>query len=93
MYGRIRARTSTWPSGDVFARANVRRLEIRESARLIRTALDALTALPEGGIQPDGPPWPRPMRPESLAGSLVEGWRGELCHVAANRTGRPYHLL
>jgi Ni,Fe-hydrogenase III large subunit len=23
------------------------------------------------------------MRPESLAVSLVEGWRGEICHVAA----------
>ncbi len=83
MYGRIRARASTWPSGDVFARANVRRLEIRESARLIRAALDALSGLPEGGVAADGPPWPRPMRPDSLAVSLVEGWRGEICHAAA----------
>ncbi|QLA17578.1 hydrogenase large subunit [Desulfolutivibrio sulfoxidireducens] len=82
-YGRIRARASTWPSGDVFARANVRRLEIRESARLIRTGLDALSTLPEGGIAADGPPWPRPMPPDSLTVSLVEAWRGEICHVAA----------
>jgi len=81
-YRRLAARAATWPSGDVYARAFVRRQEIRESARLIRAALDAL-AISDGDIRHGEPgSWPRPLRPESLAVSLIEGWRGEICHAA-----------
>jgi Ni,Fe-hydrogenase III large subunit len=66
---------STWQSGDVFARAYVRWLEIQRSAAFVK---DQLTALPEGA--------PRvrvePPAPNALVVSLVEGWRGEICHVA-----------
>lgn len=66
---------SSWTTGDVFARAYVRWLEIERSAAFI---LDQLQALPDGPIQtPLGAP-----RPDHLAVSLVEGWRGEICHVA-----------
>jgi Ni,Fe-hydrogenase III large subunit len=89
-YRRLAARAASWPSGDVYARAFVRRQEIRESARLIRQALDLLGGLPEGEIRNGGPASrPRPMKPESLVVSLVEGWRGEVCHVAlTDREGR-----
>jgi Ni,Fe-hydrogenase III large subunit len=62
-------------TGDVFARANVRRREILASMEVLRRGLKHL---PEGALQvPLGK-----MRPESLAVSLVEGWRGEIVHVA-----------
>jgi Ni,Fe-hydrogenase III large subunit len=66
---------SLWATGDVFARAYVRWLEIQRSAEFIRSQLQAL---PDGPIRtPVGP-----LRPNYLAVALVEGWRGEVCHVA-----------
>ena len=66
---------STWHTGDVFARAYVRWLEIQRSAAFIREQLRR----PAGG----------PIRAavgaagrRSSCVSLVEGWRGEICHVA-----------
>jgi Ni,Fe-hydrogenase III large subunit len=66
---------SSWHSGDVFARAYVRWLEIQRSAAFLR---DQVAALPGGPTRRVcGPP-----QPDRLAVSLVEGWRGEVCHVA-----------
>jgi len=65
-----------WPDGDVFARVRVRALEIQRSGDFLREQLGA-------------PPDPETLRvdvstlaPEMLAVALVEGWRGEVCHVA-----------
>ena len=67
---------STAASGDVYARAYVRWLEIQESTAFIR---EQLRALPEGpALVEIGP-----LAPHRIAVSLVEGWRGEICHVAA----------
>jgi Ni,Fe-hydrogenase III large subunit len=66
---------STWHTGDVFARAYVRWLEIQRSAAFVR---EQLTALPEGPIRVDAPS----LGADALVVSLVEGWRGEICHVA-----------
>jgi Ni,Fe-hydrogenase III large subunit len=66
---------SSWQSGDVFARAWVRWLEIQRSAEFIR---DQLRDLPEGPIRTAV----GPLFPDHLVVSLVEGWRGEICHVA-----------
>jgi Ni,Fe-hydrogenase III large subunit len=66
---------STWTTGDVFARAYVRWLEIQRSVAFIK---DQLHGLPHGPIQGTV----EPMRPDELAVALVEGWRGEICHVA-----------
>lgn len=66
---------SSWLTGDVFARAYVRWLEIQRSVAFIK---DQFHAFPEGPIRvPVGP-----LKPDHLAVSLVEGWRGEICHVA-----------
>ncbi|HEX9593326.1 MAG TPA: hydrogenase [bacterium] len=66
------AREST---GDVYARARVRWQEIRTSTDFIRRQVHEL---PD-----DAPSTPLlPLAPNSLALSLVEGWRGEVCHVA-----------
>jgi len=72
---------STWSSGDVFARAWVRWLEIQRSADFIR---EQLRALPGGTVRAGA----TTLAPDSLAVSLVEGWRGEICHaVLTDRRG------
>lgn len=65
----------SWPSGDVFARAYVRWLEIQRSGEFV---CEKLSALPAGPVRCPA----EGLAPDSLAVSLVEGWRGEICHVA-----------
>jgi Ni,Fe-hydrogenase III large subunit len=62
-------------SGDVFARAYVRWLEIERSIDYVRGQLGEL---PRGPTRRECPP----AKGASFAVSLVEGWRGEICHVA-----------
>lgn len=62
-------------SGDVFARAYVRWLEIQRSVTFVR---EQLATLPRGPIRSDV----GAIGSGRLAVSLVEGWRGEICHVA-----------
>ena len=66
---------STWGTGDVFARAYVRWLEIQRSIQFIQ---EQVASLPDGPVRSEV----RALLPEHLAVSLVEGWRGEICHVA-----------
>jgi Ni,Fe-hydrogenase III large subunit len=67
---------STWHTCDVFARAYVRWLEIQRSIDFVR---EQLQTLPKGSVRTDvGRP-----AAGSLAVALAEGWRGEICHVAA----------
>jgi Ni,Fe-hydrogenase III large subunit len=66
---------STWHSGDVFSRAIVRWLEIQRSMQFVR---DQASMMPEGEHRAD----PGELQPGLMAVSLVEGWRGEICHVA-----------
>lgn len=73
---------STWTTGDVFARAYVRWLEIQRSLTFIR---EQLQSLPEGPIRSQA----GALKPDHLAVSLVEGWRGEICHaVLTDSRGR-----
>jgi Ni,Fe-hydrogenase III large subunit len=71
------AKASLAAHGDVNGRATVRWLEIKESLRLIRALLDELTTEPAGYSRQK-----KDLAPASIAVSLVEGWRGEICHVA-----------
>lgn len=66
---------AVWPGGDVFARARVRALEIQRAGEFLR---EQLAMPPEGEIRAELPP----PAPDTLAVALVEGWRGEVCHVA-----------
>jgi Ni,Fe-hydrogenase III large subunit len=75
VYRRAPVQVATWPTGDVFARAQVRWLEAQESARLVDAQLAGLAG---GPVRED----PGALQPASIAVSLVEGWRGEICHVA-----------
>jgi len=66
---------ATWDTCDVFARTYVRWLEIEKSAEFIRKLLKEL---PAGPISvPVGE-----LAPSNVSVSLVEGWRGAICHVA-----------
>lgn len=66
---------AVWPGGDVLARARVRWLEIQRSGQFL---LEQLAIPPEGEMRV---PITAPAA-ETLAVALVEGWRGEVCHVA-----------
>jgi Ni,Fe-hydrogenase III large subunit len=61
-------------SGDVFARANIRRREIYKSLHWLK---QSLRDLPRGTLRQQLPP----LAPATLAVALVEGWRGELLQI------------
>jgi len=63
-------------SGDVMARALVRWLEIQRSITFVREQLEELP--PESLSVDPGEP-----ASDTVAVSMVEGWRGEIAHVAA----------
>lgn len=75
IYRFVHVPTATWHTGDVFGRAYVRWLEIEHSLAFIDDLLDAL---PPGPLRAPVPA----LRPDSIAVSLVEGWRGEVAHIA-----------
>ncbi len=66
---------AVWPGGDVFARARVRSLEIQRSGEFLRAQL----ATPVDGDLHSNLAAPEP---DTFTAALVEGWRGEVCHVA-----------
>ncbi len=63
--------------GDVMARLTMRCSEVLQSADYIAQLLATYT--PTDIARPD---YEAPMVAESLSFSLIEGWRGEICHVA-----------
>jgi Ni,Fe-hydrogenase III large subunit len=67
---------SVMTTGDVFARAYVRRMEVERSSAFVVTQL---RDLPTG---PTRRPVAGPLPGEHFIVSLTEGWRGEVCHVA-----------
>ncbi len=78
IYRYVQLPVMTWQKGDVFARAYVRWLEIVKSCAFVA---EQLRALPSGAIRAPNDK-PLSLAPQSLVASLVEGWRGEVCHVA-----------
>ncbi|HTV49498.1 MAG TPA: NADH-quinone oxidoreductase subunit C [Phycisphaerae bacterium] len=73
---------SNCDSGDVFARAYVRWLEIQQS---IKYLTERLRALPAGNLLSSV----GPLATDQIVVSLVEGWRGEICHaVLTDQNGR-----
>lgn len=66
------------PKGDVFSRFLLRRKEIKQSINWIREVLNNEVfqiTLPKPVFKTD-------LKSDCLAVSLIEGWRGEICHVA-----------
>lgn len=75
-YGAAPLAAPVGQSGDVLARARQRSQECDQSAAWLATMLGQL---PPGGVREAALP---PPAGERLAVALVEGWRGEICHVA-----------
>lgn len=75
---------STAHHGDVNSRAFVRWLEIRRSLRFLFEHLRVLSDSPFRANM-------RPPRPGHLAVSMIEGWRGEICHVAVTKEDGSFH--
>lgn len=65
--------------GDVAARARVRHDEMEVSARFLD---GLLSSLPEGPVRTEM----TGLAPKAFSVSLVEGWRGQICQVAATDT-------
>lgn len=66
------------PKGDVFSRFLLRRKEIKLSVNWIREVFNNMEfkdSLPKPVSKTD-------LNPDCIAVSLVEGWRGEICHIA-----------
>lgn len=75
IYRFVHLPTMTAHHGDVNSRAFVRWLEVQQSIQFI---LEQLDAVPANGTRKDV----GAMAASSIAVSLTEGWRGEICHVA-----------
>ncbi len=72
----------TIETGDVFARAQVRWLEIQQSIEFIQAEL---AGLPRGEVRLPQ----RPIQPDAAVVAMVEGWRGEIAHtVMTDGNGR-----
>jgi Ni,Fe-hydrogenase III large subunit len=66
---------TTADGGDVLARALIRLLESERSAEFVASQLENL---PEGDVRAAA----GPLAPRALTVTMVEGWRGEIVHVA-----------
>jgi len=73
--------SETLDNGDVWARAYLRKLEINNSIEYIRDLVSKLSSVPEEASKPKSEKDLR-LTPDSLCVSMVEGWRGEICHCA-----------
>ncbi len=80
-YGRtITHDAFTRPEGDVAARLRVRLGEVARSVVCIRSMIGRLEEF--SGVAPSLPDYGFALAPDSLAFALIEGWRGEVAHVA-----------
>jgi Ni,Fe-hydrogenase III large subunit len=75
IYGFANIPAATWHTGDVFARAFVRWIEIQRATAFLR---DQLKSLPQSAVCTTLDKF----EPNRVVVSLVEGWRGAICHVA-----------
>ena len=85
IYQFVQIPVSTYHTGDAFARAYVRWLEIQRSVAFVR---EQLNALPAGPVRAKV----GPLANNATVVTMVEGWRGEICHAAlTDATGRFAH--
>jgi Ni,Fe-hydrogenase III large subunit/NADH:ubiquinone oxidoreductase subunit C len=76
LYSRVPYQPIIKHHGDVYSRMQIRKQEINQSVKYIKSLLDTI---PE---EMTDSPVPGKPRPDSLVVSLTEGWRGEICHCA-----------
>lgn len=75
-------RTHVLHTGDVMARALLRKLEIEASLNYVRSLLDRLRHTTGVGGHVDHTMPPRPLTPHAFVVSMTEGWRGEVVHTS-----------
>lgn len=76
------------PKGDVFSRFLLRRKEIKQSIAWIREVLKN----EDFPVSSPSPVSEVILKPNCLSISLVEGWRGEICHAAVtDKNGKLVH--
>jgi Ni,Fe-hydrogenase III large subunit len=69
-------------NGDVFARAHIRFREVQASMEFLSQNLTPAADSPHGKKNASLFAAGKALTGDSIAVSLVEGWRGEICHVA-----------
>jgi len=80
-YSQKPVKTTTLENGDVWARAYLRKLEIENSIEYIRTLIADLLEM--NGETPKPIPSKEVLpASDSFCVSMIEGWRGEICHCA-----------
>jgi Ni,Fe-hydrogenase III large subunit len=62
--------------GDVYSRVQIRKQEVKQSMQYLRNLIKNVPEYREVEHLPEGP------KANSFTLSLVEGWRGEICHCA-----------
>ena len=62
--------------GDVYSRVRIRKQEVKQSMKYLRQLIDRLPQQIAPDTRLENP------KPDSFTLSLVEGWRGEICHCA-----------
>ncbi len=80
LYGTLDHQPVIKHHGDVYSRVQIRREEIRQSIHYLRQLTDKIPSLP-GKLNSLSSPGA-----DLFALSLVEGWRGEICHCAVTGT-------
>jgi len=89
-YKNLKYDAVTLESGDVLARATLRRMEVERSVAVIRQLVNERKKFSENYYSKK-PNYNIRLAGDSFAISLTEGWRGEICHTAI--TGRSGELL
>lgn len=79
-YSSVNYQPAILETGDVFARAMLRKIEFESSFDVIKMLISKLNLLPDNSIE--APDYSSDFGPGLLSVSLVEGWRGEICHIA-----------
>ena len=69
----------TLSTGDVYARGMLRSLEGRESVKIIQELIEIWLKMNKEDIKPV---YDYKLKADSFGISVVEGWRGEICHIA-----------
>lgn len=77
-YRFVQIPVSTWHTGDAFARAYVRHLEVQRSCEFLLETLPQLPRASQDNVRREL----GPLKPDAIGVSLVEAWRGAVCHVA-----------
>ena len=88
-YQKFPYETFTAEKGDVFVRFLLKREEVRKSIKWIRNVMENYTFDASPDEKPD---YQLKLKPNSFAISLVEAWRGEVCHCAiTDESGKLKH--